>query len=41
MPMRAMQKLNTRYGCMFWCGWLPPTLEIVAGNKVVRLAEPV
>ena len=27
MPCSAMQKLSTRNGCMFSCGWLPPMLR--------------
>lgn len=27
-------KFNTRYGCRFSCGWLPPTFVISLGIRV-------
>src|SRR5690606_37785136 len=37
MPCRAMDKLRTRYGCMFVWGWDPPTLPTLEACIGVRL----
>jgi hypothetical protein len=31
IPFKAMHQVITRKGCRFSCGWLPPTVETVAG----------
>src|SRR5262245_38744420 len=36
MPCSAMQRQSARKGCMFRCGWLPPTLPIEDGDIATR-----
>ncbi len=33
MPNSEMMKLTHKYGCMFECGWLPPTEALEAGDS--------
>ena len=38
MPWSAIAKLSTRKGCMFACGWLPPTWRPRPGASAVGFA---
>jgi hypothetical protein len=35
-----MQKVSVKYGCVFWCAWLLPTLAMACGAIVLRFDAP-
>jgi len=37
MPCSAMLKFSTRNGCMFRCGWLPPTAFLEQPDAACKL----
>ena len=39
MPVNAMQKFSTRYGCMLSCAWPPPVLLTVDAMSEVVFAS--